>query len=193
MQRRFMPSVGNDPASWRAALPLTGAAPLSGDLNANGQIAPTDIDTLCRALRLGGDAFDLTADRRFDSADLVYLVEGVLQSHFGDVDLDGLFNSDDLVRIFQLGEYEDMIAGNSTWADGDWNCDGEFSSDDLVIAFQRGGYTSDTRVQPRAAASRQAIDRRWAGCALVIDLDCDVKQKMKAGIAGTAASDRGQD
>ena len=43
---------------------------------------------------------------------------------FGDANLDGAFDSGDLVQIFATGEYEDDQSGNSTWADGDWNCDG---------------------------------------------------------------------
>ena len=38
-------------------------------------------------------------------------------------------------------QYEDGVAGNSSWADGDWNCDGEFDTSDLVAAFQTGGYS----------------------------------------------------
>jgi Tol biopolymer transport system component len=58
----------------------------------------------------------------------------------GDADGDGLFNSTDLVKVFQAGEFEDGVTGNSTWSDGDWTGDKEFASDDLVAAFQAGNY-----------------------------------------------------
>ena len=58
----------------------------------------------------------------------------------GDVNDDGVFNSTDLVRAFQRGEYEDGIYRNSTFASGDWNDDGEFDSADLVFIFQAGVY-----------------------------------------------------
>ncbi len=58
----------------------------------------------------------------------------------GDSNNDGLFNSDDMVVVFQAGEYEDEIPGNSTWEEGDWNGDGDFNSDDMVYAFQAGIY-----------------------------------------------------
>jgi ELWxxDGT repeat protein len=58
----------------------------------------------------------------------------------GDSNIDGLFNSTDLVQVFQRGEYEDTVVGNSTWSDGDWNSDHEFDSGDLVAAFQTGKY-----------------------------------------------------
>jgi hypothetical protein len=65
----------------------------------------------------------------------------------GDANIDGAFNSGDLVHVFQVGEYEDNIAGNSTWSDGDWTSDHEFDSSDLVAAFQAGQY------EPAGAAS----------------------------------------
>ena len=58
----------------------------------------------------------------------------------GDANRDGLFNSSDLVQVFQRGEYEDQIANNSIWEDGDWNGDGNFTTADLVFAFQSGTY-----------------------------------------------------
>ena len=45
-----------------------------------------------------------------------------------------------MVLVFQAGEYEDGVAGNSGWAEGDWNCDGDFTTRDLVVAFMEGGY-----------------------------------------------------
>ena len=54
----------------------------------------------------------------------------------GDVNGDGRFSSEDLVKIFQAGEFEDGINGNSIFDEGDWNGDGEFDSADLVLAFQ---------------------------------------------------------
>ncbi|MCA9200361.1 MAG: hypothetical protein KDA87_22630 [Planctomycetales bacterium] len=50
------------------------------------------------------------------------------------------FTTSDLVMVFQAGEYEDSLVGNSNWSDGDWNGDGEFTSSDLVLAFGAGGY-----------------------------------------------------
>jgi hypothetical protein len=60
----------------------------------------------------------------------------------GDSNGDGIFNSSDLIVVFQAGEYEDGIAGNSTFEEGDWNRDGDFDSADLVLAFQKGNYVS---------------------------------------------------
>lgn len=58
----------------------------------------------------------------------------------GDANLDGIFNSTDLVLVFQAGKYETGIQ-DASWASGDWNEDGYFNSSDLVLAFQEGCYT----------------------------------------------------
>ncbi|MEZ6119790.1 MAG: hypothetical protein R3C28_24930 [Pirellulaceae bacterium] len=84
-------------------------------------------------------------DGRVNSAFGSVLVTGA-----GDANLDGLFDSSDLVRIFQEGQYEDGITGNSTWRSGDWNGDGEFDTSDLVTAFQLGWYEQGPR-RPLAA------------------------------------------
>ena len=58
----------------------------------------------------------------------------------GDSNGDGLFNSSDLVFVFQAAEYEDGIAGNSLFEEGDWNGDGDFTTADFVFAFEFGNY-----------------------------------------------------
>ena len=62
-----------------------------------------------------------------------------------------------MVAVFQIGEYGDDAAGNSTWSEGDWSCDGEFTTFDLVLAFRAGGFS-------RAASapwSGSSDDRRF--------------------------------
>ena len=58
---------------------------------------------------------------------------------YGDANLDGLFNSTDLVQVFQAGKYETSQAAD--WNQGDWNGDGRFDSQDLIATFQRGTYS----------------------------------------------------
>ena len=60
-----------------------------------------------------------------------------------------VFNSSDLIAVFEAGEYEDDLSLNSTWAEGDWNGDGDFTSKDMVAAFLDGGYEQG----PRPAAA----------------------------------------
>ncbi|MCA9153043.1 MAG: hypothetical protein KDA92_27260, partial [Planctomycetales bacterium] len=77
----------------------------------------------------------------------------------GDVTGDGVFNSSDLVAIFTAGEYEDGIAGNSTYNEGDWNGDGDFTTADLVLAFQAGTYVAEARIA--ASANDTSLDANW--------------------------------
>jgi hypothetical protein len=75
----------------------------------------------------------------------------------GDANDDGVFNSSDLVQVFQAGEYEDGILRNSTYEEGDWNGDGEFDSSDLAMAFQTGLY----EVQPQVNSTDLAAAVDW--------------------------------
>jgi DNA-binding beta-propeller fold protein YncE len=101
---------------------------------------------------LGTVSSDPTLDYDRDGAvtldDQYFLVHFVLNSQAGDTNLDGLFSTDDLVRVFQAGQYEDSVAANSRWATGDWSGDGEFTSHDLVLASQAGYSGAATRAAP---------------------------------------------
>ncbi len=132
-------------AAWMASQPSGGTPGRAAlvDLNRDGQLTVDDIDLFCAALQDQNPSYDLDDDQDVDEDDLAFLVISAMHSRIGDVNLDGRFDSTDLVEIFQRGEYEDTIAGNSTYADGDWNCDGDFDSRDLVFAFQYGGYEVD--------------------------------------------------
>ena len=145
-----------------------------GDFDVDGVIGSVDVDLLCTAIRDSDDAqvFDLNRDGVVNRLDMSELIVGILNTTYGDSNLDGIFNSTDLVQVFRSGEYEDGVARNSTWAEGDWNCDGEFGTADLVVAFQSGGYSALARpMQTLAAPSYQnsrsamvdaAIDQLWA-------------------------------
>jgi hypothetical protein len=131
---------------WRASVGVGGSpgsiqlSTLPGDLNQDQQVDVTDLTLLCFAIRTQSESIDLNNDGVTNHDDLAYLVESILDTQFGDVNLDGRFDSRDLVLLFQRGHYHDAVPLNSGWADGDWNCDGEFTSSDLVLALQRGPY-----------------------------------------------------
>lgn len=79
-----------------------------------------------------------TISEGFDS--LLYFFPRLGPAAAGDANRDGLFNSSDLVAVFQRGKYETGLP--ALWEEGDWNGDGQFSSADLLRAFQLGGYES---------------------------------------------------
>lgn len=128
-----------------------GGDTLAGDYDGDGALTAADIDALTEAVQTGatGAEFDLNGDGSVSNADRTVWVEELKNSYFGDSNLDGEFNSADFVAVFTLGQYEDGVANNSTWAGGDWNGDGEFDSSDFVAAFTAGGYEQG----PRAAVA----------------------------------------
>jgi hypothetical protein len=113
-----------------------------GDFDGNSTLDAADIDLLNAEIRSGANnaSFDLTQDNLVDQNDRTRWVKDLRKTWFGDANMDGEFNSADFVGVFQLGQYEDGVAGNSTWVSGDWNGDTEFDSADFVYAFQDGGY-----------------------------------------------------
>ena len=119
-------------------LPGVGPCDFSGD----GILGLADVNGLIEKIRAGeNDAtFDVNSDQVVNRDDLTAWIVDCKKTWFGDANLDGEFNSTDLVFVFQAGEYEDNIADNSTWGEGDWNADGNFESGDLVVAFQDGGF-----------------------------------------------------
>jgi uncharacterized protein YjbI with pentapeptide repeats len=120
---------------------------LLGDVNYDNYITVRDIDLVAAAVRNSNQdpLYDLNRDGQVTSKDHRYWVEGIRKTWFGDANLDGEFDSRDLVVVFQAGLYEDAIPANASWARGDWNGDGDFNSSDLVSAFENGGYQKGPR------------------------------------------------
>jgi hypothetical protein len=146
LHRSTASAFGHDANSWISRKPSPGQYDsVSGDLNGDSEVNAADIDRLCQAINQADSAFDLNNSGRTDLADLSFFVQDVLGTNVGDANVDRVFDSSDLVAVFQAGEYEDDIASNSTWSEGDWNCDGEFNTSDLVAAFQSGAYVGGAR------------------------------------------------
>ena len=120
-----------------------------GDFDADDVLGPLDIDSLSRAVRSGSTSafFDIDFDGQVSESDRGFWVHEILNTFFGDANLDGEFNSNDFVDVFQFGIYEDDISNNAGWDSGDWDGDGEFSSSDFVFAFTDGGYEQGPRPQ----------------------------------------------
>lgn len=152
-----------DVAALRArVLPMLG----DGDFDNDGLLTAADIDALTTAVRTGSSdiQFDVNLDGVVSSSDRVAWVEQLKNTYFGDANLDGEFNSADLVTVLTAGEYEDAIVGNSTWASGDWDGDGDFTTSDFVTALSGGGYENG----PRAAVA--AVPEPASGLLLLMAL-----------------------
>jgi hypothetical protein len=117
-----------------------------GDVDLDGKLSSVDIDQLSRALALslGTSLYDMDRDGKVSITDRRFWVHEIARTQFGDSNLDGRFDSRDLVDVFVAGEYEDAFEHNSGWATGDWNGDFEFSSSDVVLVFQEGGFQANS-------------------------------------------------
>jgi hypothetical protein len=134
-------------------------SPLAGDFDSNGVLDAQDIDLLTSQVRVQSHpiAFDLTNDKWVDQHDRRRWVSELRKTYFGDSNLDGEFNSQDFVAVFQAGQYEDSITGNSTWSTGDWDGNGDFDSGDFVFAFQEAGYEKGPRAVVKAVPESSAL------------------------------------
>jgi hypothetical protein len=115
---------------------------MAGDFNGDGILSTADIDRLNAIIRADRQNmnFDVSGDGRVTLSDREFWVRQLKKTYFGDANLDGEFNSSDMISVFQAGQYEDTLVGNSGWSSGDWDGDGDFTTGDLVAAFQDGGY-----------------------------------------------------
>jgi hypothetical protein len=131
------------------ALVGDGGDVIPGDFNRDGQLTAADIDDLTGQSAGGTHPadYDLNSDALVNGADVTFWVRDLYNSWIGDANLDGQFNSSDLVGVLAAGTYEVNVA--STWSTGDFNGDGRTNSSDLVAALSDGGY----EMGPRAAVA----------------------------------------
>ena len=111
---------------------------LTGDYNGNGLLDAADLDLQAEQLGSNNPAFDLTNDGTVDYDDRLAWVKDLAGTWIGDSNLDGEFNSGDLVQVFTAGRFE--TGQSATWEQGDWDGNGLFDSGDFVAAFTDGGY-----------------------------------------------------
>ncbi len=127
------------------------------DVNGDGSLSPIDVLLVIDQLnRLETVDVDLSGvdpqDPSSASEQTVDRIFGDVQDLIGDSNLDGIFNTADLVLVLQAGEYEDGIENNSTWAEGDWDGDRDFTTGDFVLALQQGNYSYAARLADIAMA-----------------------------------------
>jgi hypothetical protein len=126
-----------------------------GDFDGNGILDASDIDAL--AIDTANDLFDLDDDGDVDRNDRDIWVEDLRRTWYGDANLDGVFNSSDLVAVLAAGEYDDDIPLNSGWATGDWDGNRDFTTSDLVDALADGGYEQGPRVTAAAVPEPSSV------------------------------------
>ena len=167
---------------------LTLETSATGDFDASDALDVTDVDWLSAMIRLGprapipwwipDEVFDLSSDSVIDQEDRRLWVKDLASTWFGDANLDGEFNSSDIVQVFQGGEYEtpsipdvdwnDKFKTRVSWSEGDWNGDGVFDSLDFVLAFEDGGYEQGPRTDVVAVPEPGSVALILAGVCLLL-------------------------
>ena len=131
----------------------------AGDFDYDGMLTVLDLDILLQDVRTESNdpRRDLNLDEFVNGDDRNVWVHDLVNTYFGDSNLDGEFDTKDLTEVFQAGQYEDAIELNSTWTTGDWNGDGDFTSRDLVFAFQDGGFEKGPRAAVHAVPEPSGV------------------------------------
>jgi hypothetical protein len=159
--RLYISAVGLNTSGIVHSWSLSPNSDVSGDFNGNGILDAADIDQLSEQVRAATNdpLYDLNADALVNDLDRQVWVHDLKQTYFGDADLNGSFDSTDLVQVLASGEYEDGVDLKSAWRTGDWDGDGDFTSGDLVVALADGGYEAGPRaaVVPEPASAMLAM------------------------------------
>lgn len=115
------------------------------DIDGDGVCTVADLNQLAAGIEAGetDSSYDLNADGTVDDADRLYWIGTLSGTWVGDSNLDGEFNSADIVAVFAVGKFETGSAAG--WEEGDWNGDGTFNSSDIVAAFTEGGFEQGPR------------------------------------------------
>jgi hypothetical protein len=150
------------------------------DVDDNGQVNASDIDALSTAATAVRTAsndpqFDMNHDGAVNENDRVLWVAALNHTYLGDADLDGQFNTSDMITVLAAGVYEDAIAGNGSWATGDWDGDGDASSSDLVAALADGGY----ELGPRAAVPAVPEPSSFLLSLVALAMACRMHRKQR--------------
>jgi len=110
---------------------------------------PYDNCNMGQWLYLTGDIHDIGA--HYLHADFVDITPASPGRVVGDANYDGVFDSTDMVRVFQAGKYG--TGEHAYWSEGDWTQDGVCGPADMVAAFTAGGYERPLAAVPEPSAA----------------------------------------
>jgi hypothetical protein len=104
----------------------------NGDVNGDDDVDASDIDALFTAVHEGSPdtaTYDLNASGAVDTNDVKYLVEAILDTYYGDADLDGAVGVADMSLLAGSCNH----ASDAGWANGDFDGDGVAGVSDLSV------------------------------------------------------------
>ena len=142
-----------------------------GDFNADGVVDAADIDMLYGNFAPAGQAdpgFDLDGDGDADASDVAVLVHDVLNTEFGDANLDGVVNTTDLTCLAtNFG-----LAGG--WASGDFTGEGTVNTADLAVVAANFGFIA----APPPATASPTIAQSDADAATTVAADGETDDEL---------------
>jgi len=143
-------------------------ASLKGDFNGNGVLDAADIDDLTSksASMTNPIEYDLNNDTFVDSADVQLWVRDLFYSWIGDANLDGVFDSFDLIEVLAASTYEKEVP--AVWTTGDFDGNGRFASNDLIDALADAGYEQGPRMDVAAVPEPSSVSLLCIGALLAV-------------------------
>ena len=172
----------NTREAWRPSASIGGNPGFGGnrgDFNADGLINAEDIDQI--QTEIGGlehhPRFDLTSDGVVNQDDLNDLVLNILNTQFGDADLDGDIDRADLNQVGLNWRRTDV----TTWAEGDFNGDGRVDALDLnevTSRWQLGVANERAPLAAKQQVPRRRIRQSWSAAQVQLNSGHDVVDRV---------------
>jgi len=152
------------------------APAVAGDFNGDGLVDSLDIDLLYA--HQGNAAFDLDGDGDADEDDMDVLIHDILNTEYGDINLDGLVDGTDLAIL-----KTNFASQGVGWSGGDLNGSGLVDVTDLSILAKYFGFNAS------AAAPSMAPPAALQTPAAPVQVTADTTQQAPAEVNTALASD----
>jgi hypothetical protein len=155
---------------------------LAGDFNGDDVVNATDIDLLYKAIKAGNrdSIYDVNKDNSVNSLDVDYLIADILDTYYGDADLNGAVGVSDLSL---LAAYYNTASG-AGWANGDFDGDGAVGVADLSILAANYNSGSPSTVS-WAEAYAQAFDTTSDDANETIDVSADDSEDTTSSVCSS--------
>lgn len=131
---------------WSVGAPEVVTVP--GDFDGDGLVTASDIDSIWGLVQAGDPSADLNHDGMVNQADIDYLIHTILNTEYGDANLDGFVDAADLA---ETRKHIGQVFSGPNWADADFNGDGRSDAADLAVVRSHTGFASAPPASPASA------------------------------------------
>lgn len=160
--------ISNQATVWLRALFAT------GDFDRNGRVNGSDIDAIFPQIERGSvvPRYDITGDGQVTRDDLDYLVHDVLNSEYGDANLDGRVDTAD----YEIWNRNRFSADSPGWSRGDFNGDRMVDGSDFLIWLENRDTARNTVQLIPAVIDRAMAAEDDKSTPLADDVDVEINQ-----------------